>query len=63
MAGAFRKSLVWLGLVEPDEEDELTDVVEPTTRTPHGSASLRQCARTRGSRAGATPAWTSQPRR
>jgi cell division inhibitor SepF len=42
MAGAFRKSLVWLGLVEPDEEEELADMAEPTTRTPHGSASLRR---------------------
>ena len=38
MAGAFKKSLVWLGLVEPEDEEELADVAEagrsPADRTP-----------------------------
>jgi len=42
MAGSFRKSLVWLGLVEPDDEEELTDLDEPTTRTSPSAASLRR---------------------
>ena len=42
MAGAFKKSLVWLGLVEPPEEDEgLTDVAEPS-RHAAGSAPVRR---------------------
>jgi cell division inhibitor SepF len=42
MAGSFRKSLVWLGLVEPDDEEELIDLDEPTTRTSPSAASLRR---------------------
>jgi cell division inhibitor SepF len=28
VAGAFKKSLVWLGLVEPEDEEELADVAD-----------------------------------
>ena len=42
MAGSFRKSLVWLGLVEPDDEEELPDLDEPTARTSTSAASLRR---------------------
>ncbi len=42
MAGAFKKSLVWLGLVEPpDEEEELVDVAEPS-RPVSGSVPVRR---------------------
>ncbi len=42
MAGAFKKSLVWLGLVEPPEEDEeLADVAEPS-RHAAGSVPVRR---------------------
>ncbi len=42
MAGAFKRSLVWLGLVEPpDEEEELVDVAEPS-RPVSGSAPVRR---------------------
>ena len=34
MAGAFKKSLVWLGLVEPEDDEELADVAEPAGRAP-----------------------------
>ena len=33
MAGAFKKSLVWLGLVEPEDEEELADVAEAAGRS------------------------------
>jgi cell division inhibitor SepF len=43
VAGAFKRSLVWLGLVEPEEEEELADVVESAGgRAPAGSASIRR---------------------
>ena len=42
MAGAFKKSLVWLGLVEPEDEEELADVVEPGGRATAGSAPIRR---------------------
>jgi cell division inhibitor SepF len=42
MAGSFRRSLVWLGLVEPDDEEELPDLDEPTARTSPSAASLRR---------------------
>jgi cell division inhibitor SepF len=41
VAGAFKRSLVWLGLVEPEDDDELADAVEPATRSPAGSAIRR----------------------
>ena len=41
MAGAFKRSLVWLGLVEPEDEDELADAVEPASRSPAGSSIRR----------------------
>jgi cell division inhibitor SepF len=42
VAGAFKRSLVWLGLVEPeDDDDELADAVEPASRSPAGSAIRR----------------------
>ena len=41
MAGAFKRSLVWLGLVEPEDDDELADAVEPASRSPAGSAIRR----------------------
>lgn len=50
MAGSFRKSLVWLGLVEPDEEEELADLDEPTTRTSPSAASLRRVREDPGER-------------
>ncbi|MFL6187045.1 MAG: cell division protein SepF [Actinomycetes bacterium] len=34
MAGAFKKSLMWLGLVEPEDDEELADVAEPAGRAP-----------------------------
>jgi cell division inhibitor SepF len=34
VAGAFKKSLVWLGLVEPEDDEELVDVAEPAGRAP-----------------------------
>ena len=34
MAGAFKKSLVWLGLVEPEDDEELADVAEAAGRSP-----------------------------
>lgn len=43
MAGAFKKSLVWLGLVEPpDEEEELIDVAEPSRAVGGGAAPVRR---------------------
>jgi len=44
MAGAFKKSLVWLGLVEPpdDEEEELVDVAEPSRAPGAGAAPVRR---------------------
>jgi len=41
VAGAFKRSLVWLGLVEPEDDDELADAVEPASRSPAGSAIRR----------------------
>ena len=41
MAGTFKRSLVWLGLVEPpDEEEELIDVAEPNRAV--GTAPVRR---------------------
>jgi len=34
VTGAFKKSLVWLGLVEPEDDEELADVAEPAGRAP-----------------------------
>ena len=42
MAGAFKKSLVWLGLVEPEDEEELADVAEPAGRPPADRAPIRR---------------------
>ena len=42
MAGTFKRSLVWLGLVEPEDEDELADAVEPASRPPAGPAAIRR---------------------
>ena len=42
MAGAFKKSLVWLGLVEPEDDDELADVAEPAGRSPGERAAIRR---------------------
>jgi len=42
VAGAFKKSLVWLGLVEPEDEEELADAVEPGGRAAAGSAPIRR---------------------
>jgi cell division inhibitor SepF len=43
MAGTFKKSLVWLGLVEPpDEEEELVDVAEPSRAVGGGAAPVRR---------------------
>ena len=42
MAGAFKKSLVWLGLVEPEDEEELADVAEPAGRTSADRAPIRR---------------------
>ncbi|HYY81352.1 MAG TPA: cell division protein SepF [Actinomycetes bacterium] len=42
MAGTFKRSLVWLGLVEPEDEDELADAVEAASRSPAGSAAIRR---------------------
>jgi cell division inhibitor SepF len=50
MAGSFRKSLVWLGLVEPDDEEELADLGEPPPRTSPSSASLRRVREDPGER-------------
>ena len=41
MAGAFKKSLVWLGLVEPEDEEELADVAE-AGRSPADRAPIRR---------------------
>jgi cell division inhibitor SepF len=50
MAGSFRKSLVWLGLVEPDDEEELADLGEPMTRTGPSAAALRRVREDPGER-------------
>jgi cell division inhibitor SepF len=43
MAGTFKRSLVWLGLVEPpDEEEELIDVPEPSRAVGGGTAPVRR---------------------
>lgn len=42
MAGAFKKSLVWLGLVEPEDEEELADVAEPAGRPSADRAPIRR---------------------
>lgn len=42
MAGAFKKSLVWLGLVEPEDDEELADVAEPAGRSPADRAPIRR---------------------
>ena len=42
MAGAFKKSLVWLGLVEPEDDEELADVAEATGRPPADRAPIRR---------------------
>jgi cell division inhibitor SepF len=41
VAGAFKKSLVWLGLVEPEDEEELADVAE-AGRSPADRAPIRR---------------------
>jgi cell division inhibitor SepF len=42
VAGAFKKSLVWLGLVEPpDEDDQVADMAEPS-RHATGSVPVRR---------------------
>jgi cell division inhibitor SepF len=41
VAGAFKKSLVWLGLVEPEDE-ELADVAEPAGRPPADRGAIRR---------------------
>ena len=41
MAGAFKKSLVWLGLVEPEDDEELADVAE-AGRPPADRAPIRR---------------------
>src|SRR5919201_5293916 len=42
MAGAFKRSLVWLGLVEPEDDDELAEVVEQPSRAAPASAPIRR---------------------
>jgi cell division inhibitor SepF len=42
VAGAFKKSLVWLGLVEPEDEEELADVAEAAGRSPADRAPIRR---------------------
>ncbi len=42
LAGAFKKSLVWLGLVEPEDDDELADMAEPASRSPAERAPIRR---------------------
>ena len=42
MAGAFKKSLVWLGLVEPEDDEELADVAEAAGRAPADRAPIRR---------------------
>jgi cell division inhibitor SepF len=42
VAGAFKKSLVWLGLVEPEEDEELADVAEPGGRPQADRAPIRR---------------------
>ena len=42
MAGAFKKSLVWLGLVEPEDDEELADVAEAAGRPPADRAPIRR---------------------
>jgi cell division inhibitor SepF len=42
VAGAFKKSLVWLGLVEPEDDEELADVAEATGRPPADRAPIRR---------------------
>ena len=42
VAGAFKKSLVWLGLVEPEDDEELADVAEPAGRSPAECAPIRR---------------------
>jgi cell division inhibitor SepF len=42
VAGAFKKSLVWLGLVEPEDDEELADVAEPASRSPADRAPIRR---------------------
>jgi cell division inhibitor SepF len=42
VAGAFKKSLVWLGLVEPEDDEELADVAEPAGRPPADRAPIRR---------------------
>jgi FtsZ-interacting cell division protein YlmF len=42
VAGAFKKSLVWLGLVEPEDDEELADVAEAAGRSPADRAPIRR---------------------
>src|SRR4029434_9739047 len=42
VAGAFKKSLVWLGLVEPEDDEELADVAEASGRSPADRAPIRR---------------------
>jgi cell division inhibitor SepF len=42
VAGAFKKSLVWLGLVEPEDDEELADVAEQAGRSPADRAPIRR---------------------
>jgi len=42
VAGAFKKSLVWLGLVEPEDDEELADVAEAAGRPPADRAPIRR---------------------
>jgi cell division inhibitor SepF len=42
VAGTFKRSLVWLGLVEPEDEDELADAVEVASRSSAGSTAIRR---------------------
>jgi cell division inhibitor SepF len=42
VAGAFKKSLVWLGLVEPEDDEELADVAEPASRSQADRAPIRR---------------------
>ena len=42
MAGAFKKSLVWLGLVEPEDDEELADVAEAAGRPPADRTPIRR---------------------
>jgi cell division inhibitor SepF len=42
VAGAFKKSLVWLGLVEPEDDEELADAAEPASRSQADRAPIRR---------------------